>query len=159
MNAVAWSLVATGLAAVLLAVADRGMSGADPRWLGASGGALLALAGLRLGVLRAGRRREHEIPAGEALLPRFFRERRRSPRHGVEIPVRLAINGHVREATLLSVSSSGALLRLHTRPGESPAAEIGQPVTIEDYPAGTVARVGTHGIYVDFAIAFDPAGR
>jgi hypothetical protein len=159
MTLVSWGLLATGLAAVLLALADRGMSGADPRWLGASGGALLALAGLRLGFVRAGRRRDLELPAEGAFARRFFQERRRSPRHSVEIPVRLAVNGHVREATLLSVSSTGALLRLHARPGESLADEIGQTVTIEDYPAGTIARVGTHGIYVDFAIAFDRAGR
>jgi hypothetical protein len=36
---------------------------------------------------------------------------------------------------------------------------VGQPVTIEDHPAGTIARVGTHGIYVDFAVEFEPDGH
>ena len=155
MRAVIWSLAATAAAAVLLVLGGREVSGAQLRWMGASGGAALALAGVLLGILHAGSARLQKRATRGALVPRFFHERRRSPRHAVDILVRLRVNGHVYDATLVSVSSSGALLRLRTRPGEGVAAEEGQPVSIQDYPAGTVVRVGPHGMYVDFAIAFD----
>ena len=159
MRAVAWSLAVTGLAATLLAVCGRDLPGAHLRWLGGSGGAVLALAGVLLGFLHPDTRQGIDLPTDGALLRRFFQERRRASRHRVEIPVRVSVNGCACEATLLNVSSAGALLRLQARPGQRVPAEIGQPVTIEDYPAGTIARVGAHGIYVDFAIAFEPAGR
>jgi hypothetical protein len=65
------------------------------------------------------------------------------------------VNGHRYDATLLSVSARGALLRLCTVPGIALHADVGQPVRIEDYPAGTLARIGKSGVYVDFAVRFD----
>ena len=73
--------------------------------------------------------------------------------------MQVAVNGHRCEATLLNVSSQGALLRLHDRPDARWLTEVGQPVTIEDHPAGTIARVGSHGIYVDFAVEFEADGH
>jgi hypothetical protein len=157
MKPVAWCFAATGAAAVLAVVAAR-FPGVDLRWLGAACGAGLAIAGVRFGFLHRGSMRRIAVPAAtSALVPRFFQERRHAPRHAVQLPVHLAIDGHDYDASLVSISSGGALLRLRGRPGQGPSVRVGQPVTIQDYPAGTIARVGPHGVYVDFAISFDYA--
>jgi len=156
MKAMAWSLLVTGAAAAL--PVSIGHDSVDLRWVGASGGAALALAGVLLGILKTGSRRRKADPECDAtLLSRFFRDRRSAARHRVEIPVRVSVNGSSCEATLLNVSSSGALLRLRPHPGQRLLADVGAPVSIEDYPAGTVARVGPHGLYVDFAVEFQAA--
>ena len=149
----------TGLAAVLIAVAGRDRAGSDLRCLGAAGGAGLALAGVLLGILRSDRRIGIGPPGHAPVTPRFHGERRRSPRRAATDPVVVAVDGHRCEATLLNVSSQGALLRLHERTDAKWITEVGQPVTIEDHPAGTIARVGSHGIYVDFAVEFEPDGH
>ena len=159
MKTISWSLVVTGLAAALIAVAGRDKPGFDLRCLGAAGGAGLALAGVLLGILRSDRRLGVGAPGHAPLAPRFHRERRRSPRRAATDPVHVAVDGHRCEATLLNVSSQGALLRLHGRSEAMLSTEVGQPVTIEDHPNGTIARVGTHGIYVDFAVEFEPDGH
>jgi hypothetical protein len=71
--------------------------------------------------------------------------------------VRVSVDGHAYQATLLNVSSSGALLRLPPHVARRLQSEVGAPVRIEDRPAGAVARVGAHGLYVDFAVTFTPA--
>lgn len=159
MRPLAWSLVATGVAAALLA-ASEGASNTGLRSLGAAGGAALAIAGAAFGVSRS-RPPTTEDPADlhRTGSTRFFLERRRAPRHDVRIPVRFAVNGHTYPATLVSVGARGALLRLRSEPGEVLHAVVGQPVRIEDYPAGTLARIGTCGVYVDFAVRFEPAGH
>jgi len=156
MRAVAWSLASTGLAAALLAVVGSDRPSPELRWVGAGAGGVLTLAGFVLGLLDPHAHRSGTPRRNAGLGQRFFHERRRAPRLTTEIPVRVAVNGHSRDATLLNVSSRGALLRLSAGSGDR-QAEVGQPVTIEDYPAGRIARVGSHGIYVDFAVAFDPA--
>jgi hypothetical protein len=155
MRAVAWSLLITAVAAAVFLLRGRDLPPTEMRWMAVSGGALLALAGVLVGALGAG-----GVPAPAAAPPsggpgRFFRDRRRSPRHAVEVPVRLTIDGFACEATLVSVSASGALLRWRGDTERARRARVGQPVTIQDYPAGTLARVGPNGLYVDFAVAFD----
>jgi hypothetical protein len=155
----AWSSLVTGVAAGLFLVMGHGASDSNLRRLGAAGGAALALAGAAMGVCR----RDSRVHGDEASVtgpsPRFFLERRRAPRHAVQLPVRLSVNGTSCSATLLSVSASGALLRLRNLSGSSLHAQVGEPVRIEDYPAGTLARIGSHGVYVDFAVSFDDAAR
>lgn len=155
MKAIWWSFGATLLAAAALWIATTVEAAPALRWVGAGCGAALALAGVALGIHRGSGRRDAGLPlAGTA---RFFVERRRAPRHGVDFPVNLRVNGDACSAQLLSVSSSGALLRLQPRPGEKLTARVGEPVAIDDYPAGTITRIGPHGVYVDFAIAFEAA--
>ena len=161
MKPLAWSLVVTGVAAALfLALGDRA-SDTGLRTMGLAGGAAVALAGVALGLCRRDSRVHWDDTSEITIAPRFFLERRRAPRHSVRTPVTVSVNGESCNATLLSVSASGALLRLRVQPGRQLHAELGQPVRITDYPAGVVARVGTHGLYVDFAVAFDrqPASR
>jgi hypothetical protein len=153
-----WSLVVTGLATGLFIVEGRGATDESLRRMGATGGALLAVVAAVWGLWRGAGRRHVDPPAvaRPTVVGRFFLERRRAPRHVVQIPVRLSVNGHRYDATLLSVGARGALLRLRTTPGEKLHAEVGQAVRIEDYPAGTLARIGASGVYVDFAVRFEP---
>lgn len=120
-----------------------------PRAAAACSGAALALAGVVFGVVR-------RSPSGNVpeTLDRFFLERRRSPRHAVEIPVRLGANGTSHVATLVSISASGALLRL---PAAVPKlqASTGELVSLGDYPTGRLVRVGPAGLYIEFAVAFE----
>ncbi len=159
MRPLAWSSLVTGVAAGLFLVMGHGSSDSNLRRLGAAGGAALALGGAALGVCRRDSRVHWDEASITAPAPRFFLERRRAPRHAVHSPVRLSVNGTSCSATLLSVSASGALLRLRNLPGSSLDAHVGEPVRIEDYPAGTLARIGTHGVYVDFAVTFDHGTR
>jgi hypothetical protein len=145
----------TGAAAGLLVT--LGHQAGDLRLAGAAGGALLAVAGVVLGVLPPGPR----PGAGpvSATMPgwRFFRDRRGAPRHASGSQVRVSVDGHAYQATLLNVSSSGALLRLPPHVARRLRTEVGAPVRIENHPIGALARVGAHGLYVDFAVAFAPA--
>lgn len=159
MRPQALSLVATGVAAVLFVAAHDGVSDAGLRGLGALGGGALALAGVALGALRHRVTPTPQSTSGRSPVGvRFFLDRRRAPRHDVSLPVRFAVNGHTYPATLVSVGAQGALLRLRDVPGEPLRAQVGQLVRIEDYPAGTLARIGRSGVYVDFAVQFD-SGR
>lgn len=156
MRPATWSLLVTAAAAALYGLHGRDIAASELRWMGLGGGALLALGGVLFGVLRPGRARAALRPPDLNPLPRrFFGERRRAPRHGVEIPVRVSIDGQTCDATLLCISASGALLRWRGDPGRMRSARLGQPVTIADYPAGTIARIGPDGLFVDFAVAFD----
>ena len=83
-------------------------------------------------------------------------ERRRTARQATRAPVQLAVNGRTCEALVLSVSASGALLRLRGPAGRDLGAQVGQPVRIDEFPAGRLARIGNHGVYVDFAVEFTP---
>jgi hypothetical protein len=157
MRPVVWSLVATGLAVILFAAGGQASSDTALRGLGAAGGGVAALVGALAG-WRARRRGPTVTAAVDSpLASRFFLERRRASRHAVQIPVRFAVDGRSYTATLVNVSAGGALLRLRPEPGETLYAQVGDPVHLEDYPAGTLARIGTHGVYVDFAVRFGPA--
>lgn len=163
MRPFATSLTATAMAAALFAVGSGGFSDDGLRGLGAAGGAALAIFAIAFGATRT-RGRSNPIPQKTAeanhreLLPvhRFLLERRQAPRHDVQLPVQFAIDGQSYAATLVSVSARGALLRLSDEPGTKLQALIGQPVRIEDYPAGTLARIGNRGVYLDFAVQFEP---
>ena len=155
MKAIWWSFGTTLLAAATLLITSVVDAAPAMHWVGAGCGGALALAGVALGMQRGTGRRDTGLPI--ATTARFFVERRRAPRHGVDFPVNLRVNGSACRARLLSVSSSGALLRLQPRPGEKLTAHVGEPVAIDDYPAGTITRIGPHGVYVDFAIAFEAA--
>ena len=157
MRPIWWSFLATLLAAGVLLVATTMEATPTMRWVGAGCGGVLALLGIALGVQRCSGARDTGLPI--ATTARFFVERRRAPRHGVDFPVNLRVNGSACRARLLSVSSSGALLRLQPQPGEKLTANVGEPVAIDNYPAGTITRIGPHGVYVDFAIAFEAATR
>jgi hypothetical protein len=154
MKSIWWSFGATLLAAAVLTIASAVDTAPSLQWLGAGCGGALALAGVILGFQRGGGPRDGGLPIPTTA--RFFVERRRAPRHAVSFPVNLRVNGSACRAQLLSVSSSGALLRLQPRPGEQLAARVGEPVAIDDYPAGTITRIGSSGVYVDFAVAFEP---
>jgi hypothetical protein len=157
MKSLIWSLVATLVAATLFVLGRDDMSETGMRWLGAAGGGVLALAGFAFGIFQ--RRSVPPLPKSLATSPlaeRFFLDRRRAPRHAVSLPVQLAVNGHSYPATLVSVGARGALLRLRPEPGQSLHAQVGQPVRIADYPAGTLSRIGRSGVYVDFAVQFTP---
>jgi hypothetical protein len=155
MRPLAWSAIATGAAAVLFVTLSQGAN--DLRVAGAVAGALVAIAGVILGVLSPGTRSPGPTLAAVTPARRFFRERRAAPRQVAGNRVRVSVDGHAYEATLLNVSSSGALLRLPPHVTRCLRAEVGAPVRIEDHPAGALARVGAHGLYVDFAVAFGPA--
>lgn len=155
MKPLAWSVVVTGLAGALFLGLGSRASDTGLRALGVVGGAAIALAGVALGLCRRDSRVQWDDTIEAAVAPRFFLERRRAPRHSVRSAVTVSVNGESCDATLLSVSASGALLRLRVAPGRRLQAEVGQPVRIADYPAGTVARMGAHGLYVDFAVTFD----
>jgi len=155
MKAIWWSFGSTLFAAATLWIASAAEAAPALRWVGAGCGGALALAGVALGIHRRADRRDPGLPLGTTA--RFFVERRRAPRHGVDFQVNLRVNGDACRARLLSVGSSGALLRLQPRPGEKLTARVGESVAIDDYPAGTITRIGSHGVYVDFAIAFEPA--
>ena len=155
MKPLAWSVMVTGLAGTLLLTLGSGTSDTGLRAIGMAGGGAVALAGLALRLCRRDSRVQWDDTTEAAVAPRFFLERRRAPRHAVRHPVTVSVNGQSCDATLLSVSARGALLRLRATPGRRLQAEVGQPVRIADYPAGTVARLGAHGLYVDFAVTFD----
>lgn len=157
MKPLAWSLLATGLASALFVTFGPRASDTGLRTLGLTGGATVALAGVAIGLCRRDSRVQWDDTTEATLGPRFFLERRRAPRHSVRMPVTVSVNGESCNAQLLSVSATGALLRLRAEPGRPMQAEPGQPVRIAEYPAGTVARVSAHGLYVDFAVAFERA--
>lgn len=159
MKPLVWSIVVTALAGALFMALGHQTSDTGLRTLGMAGGAAVALSGVALGLCRRDSRVHWDDTTETAIAPRFFLERRRAPRHSVRTPVTVSVNGESCDATLLSVSASGALLRLQVTPGKHLHAEVGQAVRIADYPAGTVARVGAHGLYVDFAVAFDRQTR
>lgn len=151
----AWSAMVTGAAAALFVLVGEHTT--DLRVAGAVGGALLAATGVFLGGRPAGLRAPAGTSATAPPMQRFFRERRTSLRQAVGSRVHVSVDGHAYEATLLNVSSTGALLRLAPHVARRLRTEVGTPVRIEDRPAGTVARVGAQGLYVDFAVAFTPA--
>ena len=153
MRCVAWSLAVTGLAVAILAAAGLDAGDTSLRFLGAGAGAALALVGVVSGLVRDGASRLDRA-GGLSVPSRYFQERRRSPRHEIHIPVRMAVNGKSFTATLSSINSSGALLRLHSDHARALECHVGEPVSIHDYPAGHIARVGARGVYVDFAVAF-----
>jgi hypothetical protein len=153
MRAVVWSVVVTAAAAGLLGLAGQA---ADLRVAGVAGGGIVALVGLSLGILAPGARRKPTAEAVAAPLPRFFGERRRAVRRRAETAVRVSVDGHAYPALLLNVSSNGALLRLPPHVARRLQGEVGAPVRIEGHPAGSVARVGACGLYVDFAVQFTP---
>lgn len=160
MTPIRWSLVATAAAALLFWSEGRGASDASLRLMGLAGGAGLVLVGVLLGLLGLRGRRgvSSDVPESASThTSRFFLDRRRAPRHDVRIPVRFSVNGQSYAATLVNVSAGGALLRLRLDPGETLTAGVGQPVRIADYPSGTLARIGRSGVYVDFAVRFEPA--
>jgi len=155
-----WSLSATVVAAVLFFFGGRGTTDNEMRLLGLAGGGTLAVAGAVLGLVgmrRARSSQRESSPLAPAHASRFLLDRRRAPRHDTRLPVQFSVNGRSYPATLINVSATGALLRLRIDPGETVIASVGQPVNIEDYPAGTLARIGRSGVYVDFAIRFEPA--
>ena len=158
MRCVGWSFAVTGIAVAALAATRVGSDHASLQLLGGGLGAALGLAGTLLGIHRRG---THGAPSGAdaaaALVPRYFLERRLSPRHDVEIPVRVAVNGTSFTAKLLNVGSGGALLRVPAEHAIALQDQVGSPVSIHDYPAGSLTRVGSHGVYVDFAVAFEPS--
>jgi hypothetical protein len=153
----ACSLGGTAIAVVLFVVAGRGNSDSTLRVMGASAGAALAIAAAVLSLSRRDAGVHWDDQAQSSVAPRFFLERRRTPRHTARAPVRLSVNGRTCDATVLCVSGSGALLRLRAPAGRELQAEVGQPVRIDEYPAGRLARIGAHGVYVDFAVEFEPA--
>jgi len=158
VNPVRWSLVVTVVATGIFWLEGRGASDDGLRLMGLASGLGLALCGAILG-FRGLQRTHGSSPESLASRPhttRFMLDRRRTPRHDVRIPVRFSVNGKSYAATLVSVSAGGALLRLRLDPGEALAAAVGQPVRIEEYPAGTLARIGRSGVYVDFAVRFEP---
>jgi PilZ domain len=153
-----WSLSATMVAAVLFFVGGHGTTDSEMRLLGFAGGGMLAVAGAALGFV--GMRRARGLQHEASTLPptradRFLLDRRRAPRHDTRLPVQFSVNGRSYPATLINVSANGALLRLRIDPGETVTASVGQAVNIEDYPAGTLARIGRSGVYVDFAVRFE----
>jgi len=154
---VACSLAGTAIAVALFVVAGRDDSSSKLRMLGAGAGAALALSAVVFGLCRRDSGVRWDDDPQTSLAPRFFYERRRTARQATRTPVRLAVNGRTCEALVLSVSASGALLRLRGSAGRDLGAEIGQPVRIDEFPAGRLARIGNHGVYVDFAVEFDAA--
>jgi hypothetical protein len=154
----AWSLVVTGLASILGLLLNERATDTRLRTMGATGGAVVALSGAAFGLVRRGSNPRHRVDVDASEVePRFFLEHRRAPRHSVRMPVRLTVNGESCSATLLSVSARGALLRLAPGSDERLRAQVGHLVQIENYPAGTLARIGAHGAYIDFAVSFDAA--
>jgi hypothetical protein len=158
MRCVGWSFAVTGIAVAALAATRVGSDHASLQLLGGGLGAALGLAGTFLGFHRRG---APHAPGGAnpaaPLVPRYFQERRLSPRHDLEVPVRVSVNGRSFTAKLLNVGSGGALLRVPTEHATSLQDQVGSPVSIHDYPAGSLTRVGSHGMYVDFAVAFEPS--
>jgi hypothetical protein len=152
-----YSLTGTGIAVALFVLAGNGTSDSGLRVLGASAGAALALVAVVLGVCRRDAGVRWDEAAQTSIAPRFFAERRRTPRRASRRPVQLAVNGRTCDAVVLCVSANGALLRLRGAAGRELRADVGQPVRIDDQPAGRLARIGAHGAYVDFAIEFDAA--
>lgn len=150
-------LLLTAPLLVIVLLLPEELSSTWQRLVGAGCGASAALAVVALG----GCKRHSMCPGEEflvsALAPRFFRERRRAPRHSVRLPVRVRANGQTCFATLLNVSAEGALLRLHPSPDQEFRARVGDHVKIHNYPAGTVVRVGGQGLYLDFSVQFDRA--
>ena len=157
MKAVGYSIAGTLVAAVLFTAIGRDDSDSKLRMLGAGGGAAIALVAVALGVCRRNPHVRWDDDPEVSLAPRFFFERRRAPRHATRTPAHLTVNGRTCDAVVLSVSATGALLRLRGQPGRALHAQVGQPVRIDEFPAGRLARIGNHGVYVDFAVQFDAA--
>jgi hypothetical protein len=157
MKAVGYSIVVTVMAALVFAALGRGDSDSTLRLLGAGGGAAIALVAVALGVCRRNPYVRWDDDPEVSLAPRYFFERRRTPRQATRTPAHLMVNGCTCDAVILSVSATGALLRLRGQPGRALNAQVGQPVRIDNFPAGRLARIGNHGVYVDFAVQFDNA--
>jgi hypothetical protein len=155
MKPSAWGLAATAVAAGLFLAVHAGTSKTKLRRLGATGGAVAAIARVAL----VARRRESgffEVAfSPETAPPRFLFERRRAARSKANAPLQVRVNGQPYRATLVNVSATGALLRLQPPANGELRAKIGQPVCIGDVAAGTVARVGMYGLYMDFAVQLD----
>jgi hypothetical protein len=154
MSPVVRGLLVTGIVFGCFALLPRASSSVQLRVAGAGCGAATALLALALGG-----RKQQGVPRADdvlaaALAPRFFRERRRTPRHSVRLPVRVRVGGQSCFASLLNVSEGGALLRLHPRPGQELCAKVGDALKIYNYPAGTVTRVGANGLYIEFSVHF-----
>ena len=156
MRCVGWSFAVTGIAVAALAGKGIASDHTSLQLLGAGLGAALGLGGTLLGLHRRGAPRPPgRGAAAPPLVPRYVQERRLSPRHDVEVPVRVSVNGYSFMATLLNVGSGGALLRVPAEHAASLQDQVGSPVSIHDYPAGSLTRVGPQGMYVDFAVAFE----
>ena len=155
MRCVGWSFAVTGIAVAALAGTRLGADHASLQLLGAGLGAALGLTGTFVGFHRRAPRATGHADAGAPLVPRYFEDRRLSLRHEMEVPVRVSVNGRSFTAKLLNVGSGGALLRVPAEHATSLQDQVGSPVSIHDYPAGSLTRVGSHGVYVDFAVAFE----
>jgi len=154
------SLTGTIAAAFLLIMlVGDGTPSSRLRLMGAGGGAAVAIAIVALSLSRRNTGVQWQNDGGMSVAPRFVFERRHALRRTVRTPVQVSVNGRTCEAVLLSVSATGALLRLRGAASRALEAQVGHLVQIDEHPVGRLARMGAHGMYVEFAVMFDPGAE